>query len=291
MSPGDGLLACASLLAYALATTVVAPLVLAQGSWWARAPRAALFSWVCALLSSVLCVLVSLVGFVVITDRLANGVAGVGSAFWDLTSVLLTWLLVALVGGVSALLGYHLVPLLMRQRRVRRTAGQVVLATPERIDSLTGRTRVRGIPVVFVRTSEPVAMSLPGWRRQIMVSTRLRSELTPSELRCVVEHEWAHLTQHHGLFVQLAHLVASALPRLPSASRFERAALLLVELIADDSAARRCGADTVCAALVSVGRLAQDESLLLRAARVRDRPPRPLRRGRLVVPEVRTQGH
>ena len=110
-----------------------------------------------------------------------------------------------------------------------------------------------------------------------MVSSRLRDTLTPAQLEAVVEHERGHLLQHHHLLVQLADLQYRCAPVLPCARSLERSMHLLVELAADDHAARRCGRSTTASALRALGAATGDPSLPLRAHRLEVRGAGPRR--------------
>ena len=85
-----------------------------------------------------------------------------------------------------------------------------------------------------------------------------------------VEHERAHVDLRHGLVLRLAEVNAACLPRVRAAAEMMRSSALLVELVADDAAARRCGT-AVASALRTLGTLEDDESMLLRALRLEQR--------------------
>jgi predicted Zn-dependent protease len=96
----------------------------------------------------------------------------------------------------------------------------------------------------------------------------MEDELTPGQVRAVIEHERAHLVGGHAWITQVARLNAACLPRLQGAREFQSAVRLLVELIADDAAARVCGRAEVAGALAALGSVRQDEGLMLRSRRV-----------------------
>ncbi|HEU5155585.1 MAG TPA: M56 family metallopeptidase [Streptosporangiaceae bacterium] len=95
----------------------------------------------------------------------------------------------------------------------------------------------------------PVAYCLPARSRPIVVSTGAQARLTGAELAAVLAHERAHLRQRHHLLLLLLDLVCTLLPGLPTL-RMARASLpTLLEMAADDAAARRCGPHSLSAAL------------------------------------------
>jgi Zn-dependent protease with chaperone function len=105
--------------------------------------------------------------------------------------------------------------------------------------------------------------------RQIIVSRGLEQLLSAAELRSVLEHERAHLTEGHDRLVRLTRLNLACVPILMGARSFERDVRLLIELAADDLAAQRCGVQASAGALEALARATVDESIALRAARLR----------------------
>ncbi|WP_410643507.1 M56 family metallopeptidase [Amycolatopsis sp. lyj-346] len=92
----------------------------------------------------------------------------------------------------------------------------------------------------------PVVYCVPGRTAEIVLSTGARSVLTDGELAAVLAHEHAHLRERHDL----ALAPFAALARLfPRCRRLSADIHLLLEMRADDRAARRHGRDTVAAAL------------------------------------------
>jgi hypothetical protein len=99
---------------------------------------------------------------------------------------------------------------------------------------------------LFLDHPLPVAYCVPGRTAEIVLSTGAQTLLTADELAAVLAHEEAHLRERHD--VALAPF--TALARLFSRCRGLSADIhLLLEMRADDRAARRHGRDTVAAAL------------------------------------------
>lgn len=80
----------------------------------------------------------------------------------------------------------------------------------------------------------------------------LADQLTPAEVAAVLEHERAHVRGRHHLLLAAAETVAGALPFLPLAREAPTALRDLVELAADATAARHCGARVLHDALTKV---------------------------------------
>jgi Zn-dependent protease with chaperone function len=103
----------------------------------------------------------------------------------------------------------------------------------------------------MLEVEHPVAVAycLPGRGSRIVVSTGARDALTDVELRAVLAHEAAHLRARHHLVLWPFTALARTLPRWALLRRVEADLALLVEMCADDHAARRHGPDAVIGAL------------------------------------------
>ena len=99
---------------------------------------------------------------------------------------------------------------------------------------------------------EPLAFSLAGDPGIIVATEGLTEHLTQAQVDAVLTHERAHLTGRHHLIVAIADALAHTFPFLPLFKLAPRTLRELVELAADSTAARACGADTVRAALLKV---------------------------------------
>ncbi|TFV62664.1 UNVERIFIED_ORG: M56 family peptidase [Bacillus sp. AZ43] len=84
----------------------------------------------------------------------------------------------------------------------------------------------------------PVAFCIPGGRPLLVLSSGMVEELDEAELAAVVEHERAHLREHHHLLLLPFVAWEAALPVLPAAARAHTAVRDLVEMRADDVALR-----------------------------------------------------
>ncbi|NHB84728.1 M56 family metallopeptidase [Tessaracoccus sp. HDW20] len=170
--------------------------------------------------------------------------------------VLLVAAVVGLASGMSE-------PLVDSYRRSLRRLTPVATSREDR----TAFTLVR------FESEHPVAVAVPGRRPEILVSSALEQALTPAQLRAVLAHEYAHLTGRHGLLVRLAELNASCLPRfVPAGTGLRRATVMLVELVADDVAARQAGSAQVAVALERLAQVSGEAGFLVRAERLRALP-------------------
>ncbi len=94
-----------------------------------------------------------------------------------------------------------------------------------------------------------VAYCLPGRTPHIVVSAGARRMLTPAELAAVLAHERAHVRERHDLVVAPFQALRRLLPRSTTLTRVCATIELLVEMCADDKAARKHGREPLASAL------------------------------------------
>ena len=238
------------LVAVALAWPV--PILLSATRWPARAPGVALLLWQSIALAGGLSTIGSLLaygmlpfgttlpgGLLGVLQQLSGGPLPLGTSFAHLLAL-----------GAALVLGGHLLLTLAttfaraehQRRRHLRLIGLLSEPLPDRAG-----TRV-------IAHSAPVAYCLPGATRSATVlSEGLLRLLDADQLRGVIAHERAHLRQQHHLVLLAFASLHSALPWFPIASRAEKAAALLVEMLADDQARRHIDARTLATAIALVG--------------------------------------
>lgn len=277
------------LLGFAVAAALASPMLLSRGAWRVRLPRLALALWLVAFGSGLLALLGSL-GWSIVLAMGTHASRSVPTGWFGPTVIVVfAWVGLATLGGVIALVVARVEPMDAAKRRANQ---QLILleATSSYLHN-----DVSGVRVNYVDCSAPLAMSFSGRDRRIVVTSKLEDELTPTQLRSVIEHERAHLTDHHALVAGLSQLNLACLPKLLGAREFERSAHLLIELIADDRAARVCGVVDTANALVRVGKLRGSESMELRARRLVDNagrlPARGIRRIRSAASARQSLAH
>jgi Zn-dependent protease with chaperone function len=102
----------------------------------------------------------------------------------------------------------------------------------------------------------PTAYCLPGLRSRVVVSRGAVASLTAAELEAVLAHERAHLRARHDLVLEAFTVLQQAFPAVVTSRRALDEVRLLVEVLADRAARRRCGARalvTAFSALTSNG--------------------------------------
>ena len=196
-----------------------------------RAPRAAITLWQAVALAAVL--------------------AGLGAGLAVASQVLLDKRL-ALPGDLAR--GFALLVTAVVLGRLLVTAHRVGLRTRqlrrrhrELVDLLADDAA--GVRVVPHET--PTAYCLPGFHRsRIVLSDSTLHSLGASELDAVLAHERAHLRARHDLVLEAFTVLNEAFPRVVHSRVALDRVRLLIEILADDGAVRRCGRRALAQALV-----------------------------------------
>lgn len=106
--------------------------------------------------------------------------------------------------------------------------------------------------VVMVRTNHAAAYCVAGRPDAIVVTSGAVQALSEPELAAVLDHERAHLAGRHPQLMMLLRAFAASLPALPLFPAAVAAVGRLVEMSADDSAARRHGRGPLLGGLVAL---------------------------------------
>jgi Zn-dependent protease with chaperone function len=246
-----------ALLALAAACLLGAPRLLRVRRSAVRRPRLLLGAWLAVFLTGAAAIVGSLLWSVMLalaahTDPVDAGwIAGV-----------LAWGAMATTGAVAALVLTRAEPLQSGRDAAARDLDVLAAACTDRVE------RIGAVQVLFVRAGRPVAFSSTCDGGRIVVTSALAEALTRAELRAVLEHERAHLTGRHDLLLRIARLNRACLPALFGARAFDQAVHLLVELAADDAAARVCGSAALSSALRATAAMEANEWAEIRAARL-----------------------
>jgi len=111
----------------------------------------------------------------------------------------------------------------------------------------------RRLGAVVVDYGEPAAYSLPGAHQPIVLTTAAIEALDDAQLTAVLAHERAHQRGHHHLLVLVAGSLAAAFPRVPAFRHGHERVTYLVELLADDEAAKTTSRLKAAEALLALG--------------------------------------
>jgi Zn-dependent protease with chaperone function len=103
---------------------------------------------------------------------------------------------------------------------------------------------------VLVEHAQPAAYCVAGRQPTVILTTGAVRALDPGQLEAVLAHERAHLAGRHHRLVAVARIGRQVLPFLPLLRDAEDQVARLVELHADDAAARACDPRLLATALV-----------------------------------------
>lgn len=261
-------------LAGALLVVVLAPRLLATRAWQVRWPTLALGAWTAAF---VLGAALAASGLAVLVAEVLSGPGPDDGLGVGIVTTLGAWGGLGIVGAALLVTTRHADDLARATAGDRRAVRRAL-----RADALDSGMR-DGVLLVRTRGSDLGACASPGDVPLVAWSVRTEEVLGVAGLRAVLAHELAHLRRRHHALLWLAELNARCVPAWLRAGRAPLAAArLLVELAADDVAARETGDAPLVAALRTLGGLTGDASLGMRAYRVesrkrRARRPRPER--------------
>lgn len=246
-----------ALIITSLALAVVAPWLLGSGRWQVFRPRLALTLWFGSFAGGIAMMVAALMLTIVHAVTISEGASGAA------VSTIGAWLSVLVLAGVLGAVSGLSEPLVDSYHRSLRRLTPVATSREDR-DRFT---------LVRFSSDLPLAVAVPGRSPEILVSSAMERELAPDQLRAVLAHEYAHLRGHHGVLVRLAELNAAFLPAVvPAGRKLRRATRMLVELIADDVAARQAGSESLARALQRLAVATGEAELLVRAQRLRALP-------------------
>ncbi|MGP3917299.1 M56 family metallopeptidase [Nonomuraea sp. 10N515B] len=262
-----------ALAAYAAFAAVALPRLLRRAAWTDRAPRLAIAMWQAAGASVVVSVLLSAFAIAVPASVVGHGLAALFEACAALlghgaTLSTTSARIGLLIGGlVLARLAYTGGAVLLSTRRGRRRHAEAL--------ALLGR-HDHDLGALVVDYKERLAYCLPGRKGHAVITTGALRSLAPEQVTAVLAHEQAHLRGHHHLVLAAAEALARAFPRIPLFDQARAEIARLVELLADDEAARHHPRIHIAAALVrlATGRVpafalgAGGETALIRVRRM-----------------------
>ena len=268
-----------ALAALAAVLATAAPGALRHSRWMARSPRAGVTAWVL----TVAAMSASVVGAgVAATTPLLQHLGGMREfvhrcpLFAQALRAHLPYVLFA-AGGLLLVVAVIAVSLraILRQIALAREVGarQAVAVAA----SGTAREGFSVLPA-----AEPAAWSVAAGGGRVVLTDSAVARLDDAQLQAVLAHERAHLRGRHHLIGTLMAAAAVALPCALTRAAASQATALL-EMRADDVAARWHGADVVASALLTLTGAAPTGGLGAGGTAIRDRldrlfnPPVPAR--------------
>ncbi|WP_326646235.1 M56 family metallopeptidase [Streptosporangium sp. NBC_01755] len=243
------MMAAAVLALYAVVAVVALPYLLGRGEWADRAPRLAISVWLAACASAVASAIFSASAAAIPAGVIGHGLAEFFEACADMlsdgASLTSPGARVALLGAglIAARITYCGAAILVRARRERRRHAEM-------LNILGHHDGV--LDAVVLDHDEAAAYCLPGRDGKAVITTAALRSLAPEQVAAVLAHEQAHLRGRHHLALAAAEAFCRAFPRLPLFARARSEIARLIELLADDIAARRHPRIHIAAALVRI---------------------------------------
>lgn len=244
----------ACLLLYSAAILLVGPPLLRALTRAGRVPRLGVATWLLAIVSVLATWLVSAV--LIVVDEVAHG--SQRHTFIDSCIEIVCQLLAGQSGGAPRavlLLSAGAVVAAVLVVSVRLVCAVTRLRTLAH--GHAHGIRLVGRPILDHRTfvveaDVRAAYCVAGKPSTIVMTSAAVSALDGDEMNAVLAHEWAHVRGHHLEVTIFVRAVASVLPRLALMRDGALEVTRLLEMCADDAAARRFGRHTVLRGLLAL---------------------------------------
>lgn len=244
------MIASICLLAYAAALAFLIPRVLTRVTGGGHSPKLAVTVWLTAIAVAISAWIAGTAGIV----REVLGSHAVDPMRYCTEAILalhdLGW------GGDTALGAAGFAALVASLAAARRMVSALRRLWRRSRDH-AHEARLVGAPtrqpgVVMVHTDRAAAYCVAGKPDAIVVTSRAVQRLTEPELAAVLAHERAHLKGRHPQLMMLLRALAASLPALPLFPAAVAGVGRLVEMNADDVAAREHGRDALLTGLVTL---------------------------------------
>jgi uncharacterized membrane protein/Zn-dependent protease with chaperone function len=270
------------LLLYSMAMLVAAPPLLRAMTGSGDAPRLGVVTWLSAIgtvvgswVATSVMVIIEVISHgthprtvaascLARLQRTMSGDAGIAPQITLLA-------IAAAVTVAAAIIGVRLVTAVLGMRARAHEHARAVRLVGHR----TGEA-----DVVMVEAAKAAAYCVAGRPPVIVVTSAARAALDDRQLAAVLAHERAHLAGHHAVIVSVLRALAAVFPRISLITEGEQQVSRLLEMCADDVAARRhssrallSGLITLCTAAPAEALAAADLAVLARAERLA-RPPK-----------------
>lgn len=241
----------AALLAYAVVLSIFGPRLLRARAWTERAPRLGILAWQAATASALGAMVLAGLALLVPFARAPHGLADLLSAcrmmirahYESALQPVGAYAGALVVGGILLWTIGHVLASFITTALQRRRHLEVLRIVARRRPDLGA---------LVVEHDQPLAYCLPGRRRCVVLSTGALDRLDERQLAAVLAHERAHLRGRHDLAVNFAIAIDRAFPAVPLFRAARSEVARLIELLADDVAARTHDRTTLAAALVTV---------------------------------------
>ena len=239
----------AVLVAYAALVGTLGSRLLGRASWTARAPLLAIVTYLAAGWSAVAALGLAGLTLAVHAPAVSGGLSHlIGACVLRLRDTYGTPGGATVAGLGLTLAGAVAARTVLTALAHLRAAGRQALQHAETA-RLVGHAEP-ALGAVLVEHSEPTAYCVAGRHPTVILSTGAVQALEPAQLSAVLAHERAHLTGRHHRLLALARIGRLVLPFLPLMRDADAQVARLVEMHADDAAARAGDPRSLATALV-----------------------------------------
>ena len=239
----------AVLIAYAVCIGTLGGRLLGRARWTARAPLLAIVTYLAAAWSVVAAVGLAGLTLAVKATALGGGLSQlIGACVLRLRETYGTPGGATVAGLGLILTGAIAARTVLTAMTHLRAAGQQALLHAETA-RLVGRPEP-ALGAVLVEHSQPIAYCVAGRHPTVILSTGALQALEPAQVSAVLAHERAHLTGRHHRLLALARISSLVFPVLPLMRDADAQVARLVEMHADDAAARTSDPRSLATALV-----------------------------------------
>lgn len=255
--------AAVCLLLYAVAVVVLGPPLLRSLTSSGRAPRLGVAAWLTAIGGVLLAGVAVIVLLVIDVARFWNQPA-------ELVASCATQLRAVVAGDAGIAPQILLIALLttgcgsaaMISVRVARAVVRMRIRAREHADAVRIVGRHDGArDVVVVEAEKPAAYCVTGRPSAVVVTSAAVGALDEPQLAAVLAHEHAHLAGRHWMVIAALRGLAAVLPGLALMTEGAEHVSRLLEMCADDAAARRHDRRALLSGLIALCHMAPAEAL------------------------------
>jgi Zn-dependent protease with chaperone function len=255
----------ALLVGYVACLGVLGSRILSRARWTARAPLLAIVTYLAAGWSVVAALGLAGLTLAVHATALGGGLSDlIGACVHRLQATYGTPGGATVAGLGLTLAGAVLARTVLTAMTHFRAAGRQALQHAQTA-RLVGKPEP-ALGAVLVEHDQPAAYCVAGRQPTVILTTGAVQALDPGQLDAVLAHERAHLTGRHHRLLALARIGREVLPFLPLMRDAEEQVARLVELHADDAAARARDPRLLATALVVLATSASPASTLAAGA-------------------------
>jgi len=239
----------AVLVAYAACLGTLGSGILGRAKWTARAPLLAIVTYLAAGWSVIAALGLAGLTLAVHATALGGGLSHlIGACVHRLQATYGTPGGATVAGLGLTLAGAVAARTVLTAAAHLRAAGRQALRHAQTA-RLVGRSEP-SLGAVLVEHAQPAAYCVAGRQPTVILTTGAVQALDPGQLEAVLAHERAHLAGRHHRLVAMARIGREILPFLPLMRDAEEQVVRLVELQADDAAARARDPRLLATALV-----------------------------------------